>query len=962
MAKSTNPAPATVSIDKDIIAGVRSQIDELESLSAGRKVKTDAVLQQLINIRDVLGGVKGDNNNVLLLSIIKQVTDIQTDVKGVEYFGITIGDLNTLAILAEGEQKQSQAIEQIIAAVQSVLNYRPNVQAVIDDLEAIKNLRGGPADATAFHDFNVLQIAFKSVWKHAFDQNLQSLVEQLYLEHTKLFDGAGIQLPPFDAIMDIGNVNDLMRGIQKAIGVPQVATETTITTTTDDETKTTSTKTYYPDPPVNSMVAPPQVTAIYPFALHTFPLLSSEQQLTLFNEIKLYNNTSLTDEERERHRITGQYILENPDGPGGRIAKLIYRLNLALSEPYAFDVFAPHTYNFGIMLTYRQKWQPGAYQAGNLISTLPLAPGETRKYSKKQTIKRSRSFKEVEKSLSTTSLQSTEIARAEADIMAKTTLATNFKMSASGSFNIGIGSINSASEFGINQGTDSTTTKKSFHEATIKAAEEYRLERNLEVDTLTSEDIEQTSSGEISNPNNEITVTYLFYELQRRYRISEFLYRARPVILVALDVPAPHEIDEAWLIQYQWILARVLLDDSFRTALNYLSSGFAGDEVGINILKAQWKSQLSLMKSLEGQVQSQLDMRNSLRESLVQTALQKKLAEAFSTPTVLKVLSLGMAPDPGEKNAEVLEANREAMETRLKYVEESLADAQDKLKQASDTFQQITKDYTAATQNQFSRHVAIDQLRIHVKQNILYYMQAIWSHQVADQQFFELYKLPIELPTATIASSATVSAPSRFVTDFYISARVPAPSANWEKRELVELADLDNPLGFKGNYIIFPLKEHCYLTDYMLNTYLDEYTKGLKDPDEIAYFLENFPRLWDEAQTKGTAEINKVQFTPAELKEKLKSYVSTTARSTEEIIVPTGQLFIEALPGTHPLLEDFKMEHRFMDINKVKAEVRRAELENLRLAERILEGKLEDPDIEKKIVVQGNAGVTVDSN
>jgi hypothetical protein len=40
-------------------------------------------------------------------------------------------------------------------------------------------------------------------------------------------------------------------------------------------------------------------------------------------------------------------------------------------------------------------------------------------------------------------------------------------------------------------------------------------------------------------------------------------------------------------------------------------------------------------------------------------------------------------------------------------------------------------------------------------------------------------------------------------------------------------------------------------------------------------------------------------------------------------------------------------------VKKVQAEVRHAELENVRLAARALEGEREDPDIEKKIIVQG---------
>ena len=73
------------------------------------------------------------------------------------------------------------------------------------------------------------------------------------------------------------------------------------------------------------------------------------------------------------------------------------------------------------------------------------------------------------------------------------------------------------------------------------------------------------------------------------------------------------------------------------------------------------------------------------------------------------------------------------------------------------------------------------------------------------------------------------------------------------------------------------------------------------------------------------------------------------------MIVPTSSLYIEALVGTHPLLEDFKLLHRALDVKKVQAEVRHAELENVRLAARALEGEYEDPDIEKKVVIENGA-------
>ena len=72
-------------------------------------------------------------------------------------------------------------------------------------------------------------------------------------------------------------------------------------------------------------------------------------------------------------------------------------------------------------------------------------------------------------------------------------------------------------------------------------------------------------------------------------------------------------------------------------------------------------------------------------------------------------------------------------------------------------------------------------------------------------------------------------------------------------------------------------------------------------------------------------------------------------------------LYIECLVGTHPLLEDFKLIHRALDVKKVQAEVRYAELENVRLAARALEGEREDPDIEKKIVVEDGGTVVIPS-
>ena len=89
--------------------------------------------------------------------------------------------------------------------------------------------------------------------------------------------------------------------------------------------------------------------------------------------------------------------------------------------------------------------------------------------------------------------------------------------------------------------------------------------------------------------------------------------------------------------------------------------------------------------------------------------------------------------------------------------------------------------------------------------------------------------------------------------------------------------------------------------------------------------------------------------------------LTSTRKENDLVIVPTSSLYIEALVGTHPLLEDFKLIHRALDVKKVQSEVRHAELENIRLAARSLKGKDEDPDVEKKIIVENGKDVVVDT-
>jgi hypothetical protein len=190
--------------------------------------------------------------------------------------------------------------------------------------------------------------------------------------------------------------------------------------------------------------------------------------------------------------------------------------------------------------------------------------------------------------------------------------------------------------------------------------------------------------------------------------------------------------------------------------------------------------------------------------------------------------------------------------------------------------------------------------------------------------------------------------------DDTLASTLPMPEVTVTREKLVDVADLDDVLGYKGNYMIFALKENNYITLHMMQDYLDVGEELLlRDPDELGnYSIEELQKLAAAALAKITDPAER-KARREEFKQMLMDRLTSPRKDNDRVIVPTNSLYIECLVGTHPLLEDFKLIHRALDVKKVQAEVRHAELENVRLAARALEGEREDPDIEKKIVIEG---------
>ncbi len=699
------------------------------------------------------------------------------------------------------------------------------------------------------------------------------------------------------------------------------------------------------------------------------------------------------DSNKEQALEVIKVAVENTNKiPEGDTIPLIAKVAEALKEPHAFNIYAKDSVNFGVLLNYRQKWDPQTYQVGELINTIPLAPKEVRKYTKKQTFKESRKRKEVNNALSVRRGDTSQTGRSETEIVKRANEKTAFNASANANGSIGVVNFGGSTSLDVDSAKDSARTKKNFREAVTKSAQELKNEQKLEVELTTSSDIEDTMTGEISNPNEEIPVTYLFYELQRRFKVYEYLHNATPVILVANDVPNPDEIDEAWLLRYEWILRRSILDDDFLKAFSLLKKARSGKNIETDTLRTHVEQQLRAFQDTKTELEtytktrtaSERELRASVEKYADAVSAEKStieeigdVAREYLSPlgvfgSVQKFFSgIGKSDIDNDtaESSEGAQARQEAVEEALARIDHSITDTRTRLQGISTALDQAIDKYMTAVRTRLDGELALMKLRVHVKDNILYYMQAIWDHEPTDQRFFRLCDILVPMfkdPEVELSILEAVENSNNLFFNMVVASKIKVDNNSNDLADfkqlmldecyvtLKEMADLDNLLGYKGNYMIFPLIAAHPLTDFMMLDYLDDEYGKIKDPDKSIQTMlrgQTGTRIWKQFEAKVKTEMRK------ESEDQIQDFRRELLKneSSNEIVVPSDLLFIAALTDTHPILEDFKLKHRGIDVLKAAAELEEQQVELIRRKARLLGKNLKDPEIDKRVIIQGNS-------
>jgi len=860
----------------------------------------------------------------------------------------------------------------------------------------------GPADTTSFHDFHTLQIAFENVWTEALSSVHKAWIQLIYgtmVRINKRFDDVvdQVALDELSSLGELFEVGQMLAPLDDyAFNPSEAPSENVIFLIPEaidiwwsispegrESIESLSNKDYNTerrdeDDNMIPTIAPANYVNNYNGGGNRYQELIEERRINM----RLHLSLMLT-----MYPSAGNSVTDETNVGKTRLSRLLNDLSNMLGENYKFEHFEKNSVNYGIITTYRNTMKPCAYQCGNLVKTVPLAPGETRSFEVKQTSKTSRARKEIEKNASTRSFDSTSTSRLDNEIVRRAEEATNFSTNTSGTFNFAIGSITNTTSFQADQKRHSQDTKKSFREAILKSAEELKSEQSLEVSFTEDFDYSSTESGELKNPNNELTVTYLLYELERQYKISEKIHALTPVVMVAQEMPAPDDIKESWLLRYDWILKRALLDRQFLPSIEMLRKDFVSNEVSINLKKANWQTQLRIVEKLQGETSELLEGKRRLHDQLINAEFRSDMASAVdNSGGFLHKIAKAISPiDPTGMAAEASEAYVNQAKSMLEVAETEFANAAEKLANSREALNSAAKEYSNAVESTTQRRTLIDQLRIHVKDNILHYMQAIWSYEQNDQRYFRLYKTKVFFPKNS-STELTVRRATPTDSDGVHIPGVPGPNVvieglgvpEWDlaasdfNRPLHEVADLDKPLGFKGNYMLFPLKECNLITDFMMSEFVDGYF-GVRDPDALSEFsneeLAEYQKVLKQKadQLRGAGNISEADAKDAEaniVKSIIGQRLDSTHRDVDTISLPTGQLYMEALVGKNTLLEPFKLAHRGYDALSAREDLRRKGLENLRYVARMTSETpdFEDPDVDKNVKIKGGGDVIVNTD
>lgn len=609
---------------------------------------------------------------------------------------------------------------------------------------------------------------------------------------------------------------------------------------------------------------------------------------------------------------------------------------------YPFEIYPSQSVNFGIAVTYRQRWKTLGIQRGEVVKTIPLGPGQTEKVTTKITRRKKMSRNMESTKESETSTETTDTTKDSSEIVGEASDSFKWNVNAEAGYSgFGYSAKVSAGMEG-SQASSSKETTSNLSEAMKKTASKLKSQTKLTVMTESESSFEQESFSEIHNPNDELALTYFYHSLQHQYEVFTYLAEVRNVVFVAERVPSPAEINATWVRKYDWILIKSLKDESFSNILNELIQDL--DEPDL------------------------IDADNNHYEDM--------LDKASINFAQFKTIGEGA----GQGGLSVPDIYSEPQQQFDRYLREKA------IRRRSNRLRDVRRK----------------RLYDHIRQNILHYCRAIWAAEDNDQRLMRYRK---EGRTASIQWQGNLindEEPLEALTNL-TPTDVSVP--------LQDILDPTGPIGFTGNYIVFPLRpidstgnsdvSPVELVDGLFNVTLPlqevlnqvmrapyASNRGLHDPsleifvNEAVEFIDPLAdKTEDVADTlffKNPTDdmvFDFLSFMPdftdllidddsvrRILNGQLENPISARdwghylhrKNATRRFLVDSNNLYIGIHVGEGTALEPFKHAHRYIDVLHAAEKLEAEKLKNARREAHTLTPGEYDPDISKVVIAPGN--------
>ena len=183
-------------------------------------------------------------------------------------------------------------------------------------------------------------------------------------------------------------------------------------------------------------------------------------------------------------------------------------------------------------------------------------------------------------------------------------------------------------------------------------------------------------------------------------------------------------------LRHDWIIKRAILDDSFLPALDYLSANYTGEEVALLTLEMSVQHQRNVVDKISQQVQvadtainaATLGLQDAQQRLVIDQQIQEAAGFVKSIFDPLNISQAGKVDDGNSDRARI-----DMAKDLLQRAQAKSDDLKSQLRTELTAMQVAIDKYTAVATKHYGMLADIDRLRLHIKDNIIHYMQAIWT-------------------------------------------------------------------------------------------------------------------------------------------------------------------------------------------------------------------------------------------